>query len=159
MSDAQVHDIADVNPRDIGTLQKLDTTPQQVSPVPSYIQGLPIVPEFSLLPPTHSNVPINQPTVVASQPASYGISRSSQEVPVVLNRRESLLPPSEEVDDDEYEINKIVKAKVDKDGSERYLIDWKGYPASARTYEPYKNFNEAAKEYVDTHDIPTTGKK
>ena len=58
-----------------------------------------------------------------------------------------------ESQDDEYEINKIVKARYDKAGNLHYLIDWKGYPVSERT------LNEAAKEYVSSHDIPTTGKQ
>ena len=40
-----------------------------------------------------------------------------------------------------------------------YLIDWKGYPVSARTYEPLENLNKTAKEFVRTHDIPIQGKK
>ena len=74
-------------------------------------------------------------------------------------RRDSLLPPLTEVGEDEYEINKIVKARYNKSGEKEYLIDWKGYPASARTYEPYENLNAPAREYVDTHDIMTTGRK
>ena len=54
---------------------------------------------------------------------------------------------------DEYKINKIVHARKAKNGSLEYLIDWKGYPVSARTYEPYSNLNTEAKQYVDTTKI------
>ena len=65
-------------------------------------------------------------------------------------------------DDDtspEYEINKIIKGRYNKEGNVEYLIDWKGYPVSARTYEPLENLNETAREFVRTHDIPIQGKK
>ena len=60
---------------------------------------------------------------------------------------------------EEFEINKILRARYNKEGKLEYLVDWKGYPASARTYEPIENLNEAAKEYVSTHKIPITGHK
>ena len=65
-------------------------------------------------------------------------------------------------DDDtspEYEINKIIKGRYNKEGNVEYLIDWKGYPVSARTYEQLENLNETAREFVHTHDIPIQGKK
>ena len=58
-----------------------------------------------------------------------------------------------------YEINKIIKGRYNKAGKLEYLIDWKGYPASARTYEPEENLNDAAKNYVRTHEINIVGKK
>ena len=60
---------------------------------------------------------------------------------------------------DEFEINKIIKGRYNKAGDIEYLIDWKGYPPSARTYEPEENLNEFAKEYVKSHEIPVTGQK
>ena len=59
----------------------------------------------------------------------------------------------------EYEINKIIRARYNRKGELEYLIDWKGYPAAERTYEPLENLNEAAREYVRTNDIPVTGRK
>ena len=59
----------------------------------------------------------------------------------------------------EFEINKILRARYDKDGKLEYLIDWKGYPASERTYELLENLNETARQYVQTHKIPITGHK
>lgn len=59
---------------------------------------------------------------------------------------------------EEYEINRIIHKKLGKDNKVLYLLDWKGYPASARTYEPEENLNEEAKKYVRTHDIPIVGR-
>ena len=59
----------------------------------------------------------------------------------------------------EYEINRIIKGRYNKDGDVEYLIDWKGYPALARTLEPLENLNEAAKEFVRTNKISIQGKK
>ena len=71
--------------------------------------------------------------------------------PVLRTEEESRLPATEP----EYEINKIIKGRYNKRGKLEYLIDWKGYPASTRTYEPLENLNTTAQEYVKSHDIPT----
>ena len=53
-----------------------------------------------------------------------------------------------------YEVNDIIHYKCNKDGHKEYLVDWKGYPATERTYEPYDDLNECLKKYVDENDIP-----
>ena len=79
--------------------------------------------------------------------------------PPVPSTEASAEPQDKDDESPEYEINKILKGRYKKNGNIEYLIDWKGYPASARTYEPLENLNETAKEYVRTHSIPITGKK
>ena len=64
-----------------------------------------------------------------------------------------------EIADPEYEINKILKARYNKKGEIEYLVHWKGFPPSERSYEPLQNLNDAAREYVKTHKIPTTGQR
>ena len=65
-----------------------------------------------------------------------------------------LLPPIE-TEEPLYEINKIIKGKYDKDGNIKYLVDWK---ETDRSYEPYDNLNEAAREFVDNNKVPIIGK-
>ena len=77
-----------------------------------------------------------------------------------VNRRVSLQPPARtEENPPKFDINKILKGRYNKSGQIEYLIDWKNYPPSHRSYEPYDNLNESAKKFVDTHKIPITGKK
>ena len=75
--------------------------------------------------------------------------------PVLRTEEESRLHATEP----EYEINKIIKSRYNKREKLEYLLDWKGYPASSRTYEPLENLNTTAQEYVKSHDIPITGTK
>ena len=80
--------------------------------------------------------------------------------PTSVTRRESLEPPvSTATPTKEFEINKIIKGRYNKTGEIEYLIDWKNYPPSHRSFEPYNNLNESAKKFVDSHNIPITGKK
>ena len=72
-------------------------------------------------------------------------------------RRETLQPAVTEPE--EYEIDKIIRGKYNKDGKLEYLIQWKGFGKKDRTYEPVSNLNEAAKEYVSSHKIPISGKR
>ena len=168
VAEQQPHDIVHLNPRDITTLQQ-PTQPPQVqtslapnrlpvettrslltAPVQQYVPGLPVVPA-PVVPELPSTVHTAElPDRNDDQPTTTIREEPSQD---------PVLQHTQDVATDEYEINKIVKAKYDKDGTLKYLIDWKGYPSSARTYEPYENLNETAKEYVDTHDIPTSGIK
>ena len=67
-------------------------------------------------------------------------------------------PSDSEENESEYEINQIIKGRYTKDGKIEYLIDWKGYPKEARTYEPYDNLNDFAKKYVNEHNVPIVGK-
>ena len=72
-------------------------------------------------------------------------------------QNESLLPP---VDiKPVYQINKIIKAKYDSSGDKNYLIKWRNFSKEHNSNEPYENLNEAAQKFVDTHTIPTIGKK
>ena len=57
-----------------------------------------------------------------------------------------------------YEINKIIHKRYNKKGEAEYLIDWKGYTKSDRTYEPRENLNQSAQDYVDSHKIPAINK-
>lgn len=91
-----------------------------------------------------------------------------QPTPVPEEKQEDLeLPDSDikrnDVETDtvepEYEINKIIKGRYNKDGNIEYLIDLKHFPVSARRNESEINLNETAKEFVRTHDIHIIGKK
>ena len=75
------------------------------------------------------------------------------------NQEPVVQPEKTDIEPDEFEINKIIRGRYNKEGNLEYLIDWKGYPSSARTYEPEENLNEAAREYVRTHEIPVSGRK
>ena len=75
----------------------------------------------------------------------------------INTRRESLLPPTNE--EPVFLIDKIIRGRYKSDGSKEYLVHWKGYPKSGRTWEPYDNLNDFARTYVNTHKIPFTGKR
>ena len=77
----------------------------------------------------------------------------------LFSRSWSIYSLEDQTSPEEFEINKIIKGRYNKDGNIEYLIDWKGYPSSARTYEPEENLNEAAREYVKVNEIPMTGRK
>ena len=167
VSDQLPHEIEELNPRDISALQQgcppsqnaqlyggLSThqpsrelpSSQPAMTVPTCIPGLPMI-QTPTLPVIQQPIPMPESSATQILP--------DQDVGAKIEQEQ----PQRDVADDEYEINRIVKAKYDKDGTLKYLIDWKGYPASARTYEPYENLNDSAKEYVDNNDIPTVGSK
>ena len=73
-------------------------------------------------------------------------------------RREKLQPPQQAANDQEHAIKKIIKGRTTSDGQVEYLVDWDGYPKTARSYEPWTNLNDAAKEWVSTHNVPVSGK-
>ena len=108
------------------------------------------VPDRIEEPSSQNNVPLRIPEVT---------KENQQEDQAAPERRASLLPPVAEQTEEVYEINKIIKGRYNKEGNVEYLIDWKGFPASARSYEPYENLNEAAKEYVDKTKIEISGKR
>ena len=85
--------------------------------------------------------------------------QQSTELPYVLPFADSQEDEPPSPDAQEYEINKVIKARYNKEGNIEYLIDWKGYPASERSYEPYENLNNFAREYIRKTKIPITGKK
>lgn len=58
-----------------------------------------------------------------------------------------------EIGEQTYEINEVIQGKYNKKGGKEYLIDWKGYTEADRTWEPYRNLNESARNYVDTTDV------
>ena len=170
MSDSQVHAITDLNPAESGVLQnKVQTSLQQKrtgslgvpqvmnqpSVKPRYIPGLVI---NNVQQPISTIVPSKEQDprlkVLSLDESLRNAERETIAQNTVPQRRESKV----ELEEVEFEINKILKARVDKAGNKTYLIDWKGIPASARTYEPYENLNEIAKEYVDKHEVPIEGK-
>ena len=101
----------------------------------------------------------SQEDTLSLTPAPVKENENQQGSQTAPERRASLLPPVAEETEPIYDINKIIKGRYNKEGNIEYLIDWKGFPASARSYEPYENLNEAAKEYVDTKKIEITGKR
>ena len=175
ITEGEMHDITDLNPRDADFIQQ-NTHQQQikhdnvvptvstkptlttVAEGPSLRRNIPGLPLFHDISPftghVNKEIPETSPVQQDSQGGKQGSGNGGR-----TSRRETLLPPLTDSQDDEYEIHKIVKARYDKAGNLHYLIDWKGYPASERTYEPFENLNEAAKEYVSSHDIPTIGKQ
>ena len=62
-----------------------------------------------------------------------------------------------ELEDQEYEIEKIIRGQYRK-GKPWYLVHWKGFPASARTWEPYDHLSEFTKRWVVDHPVTMLGK-
>ena len=48
---------------------------------------------------------------------------------------------SEELDPQEFVVEKVKRKRVDKDGRESYLIKWEGYSDSENTWEPREYLN------------------
>ena len=65
---------------------------------------------------------------------------------------------SDQSEDEEYEINKIIKGRYTKNGGIEYLVDWKGFPKEARSYEPFENLNDTAKRYIEENNVPIMGR-
>ena len=65
---------------------------------------------------------------------------------------------SDQSEDEEYKINKIIKGRYTKNGVIEYLVDWKGFPKEARSYEPFENLNHRAKRYIEENNIPIMGR-
>lgn len=70
----------------------------------------------------------------------------------------SLLEPTEnqengndEIDDEEYEVERLLDRKLEK-GSIYYLVKWKGYPPEENSWEPVSNLNchDKIQEYRET---------
>ena len=102
-------------------------------------------------------VEADKPSNFEPQLPEENSTNDSQQVVESVSRRESLLPVVPE--EPEYTIDKIIKGRMKPNGIREFLIHWKGYPNSERTWEPYENLNEAAKQYVDAHKIPFVGKR
>ena len=90
--------------------------------------------------------PVNDSRVVTEPVDSQSVTNQVTEE---IKQGDKELDASEE-----YKIKKIIHARKAKNGSLEYLIDWEGFPASARTYEPYDHLNEEAKNYVDANKVP-----
>jgi RNA:NAD 2'-phosphotransferase (TPT1/KptA family) len=66
--------------------------------------------------------------------------------------------------DEYFEIDKILKQRINKNGIHEVLIKWKsGSPENKKHYvnswEPVDNLNEIALEYLETNSVPFVGKK
>ena len=170
----EVADIADLSPDDAKRLQLANTAPPAAQPVDNQtlVPTPPIQTTTSLPIKTFMEISAQVPGAPADvlSAESPGVSPISivpqaitapqEEAVVATPRKEALLPPVvDENQDDVFVVNKIIKARYNKEGNKEFLIDWKGYPASERTYEPLENLNDAAKEYVETHNIPVVGKR
>ena len=161
-------DITDLNPNDRIALvppavpndvaAKKTTPPSQEKP--TLTPPLPAASQ-ELTHETDEDRPISAEILrLLSKPTADNQDDHSNATPVP--RRDSNLPPAtkeKEETENIYEINKIMKGRYKRDGTIEYLIDWKNYPPCDRTYEPYEHLNESAREYVDKHKIPITGKK
>ena len=53
-----------------------------------------------------------------------------------------------------YEVQEIIGKRSDENGNVTYCIHWKGFPASARTFEKWQNLNAACKKHINTTAIP-----
>lgn len=143
--------MADIQPTRVAKEPELATIPEETSEILRLMkESTNKVPAEPVQSSQQSQTPLQTPEVKEETP---------QGSPTAPERRASLLPPVEKPLETVYEINKIIKSRYNKEGNLEYLIDWKGFPASARSYEPYENLNEAAKEYVDKTKIEITGKK
>lgn len=90
----------------------------------------------------------DQPTSVTTDPAIVNHTEIS------ANNEDN-----SQLKEGEYEIEKVTKVKIGKGGKKSYLVHWKGYDASESCYVPYKDLNEAAKEYVKSAELPIIGKR
>ena len=138
------HEVSDLHMHDQAAL--LQSPPQQTNQANQQLQSL------SQTLSRTSTVPQVQ-TVLENHSPMVDIDLPDPEVPRPENKN------IETLSETQYEINKLLRARYNKDGKLEYLIDWKGYPASARTYEPLENLNQAATQYIRTHKIPITGHK
>ena len=84
------------------------------------------------------NVPVEQP--ISQQPSDLGRNLQPSTSGTLEIANYKLPTPPNFTDSpqtvEEYEINKIIHARARKDKTLEYLIDWKGYPNSDRSYEP-----------------------
>ena len=63
---------------------------------------------------------------------------SSEPIPMYFHRR--TIKDEEARESDEYEVEKILKHRVKRDGSMEFLTHWKGYPVEEATWEPPQHF-------------------
>ena len=62
-------------------------------------------------------------------------------------------PPPELVDNyEEFEVHKILDSRICR-GRIQYLVDWVGYDASERTWEPLSNLENATSAKASFHSI------
>ena len=57
----------------------------------------------------------------------------------------------------EYVVRRIIRGRYKK-GHPEFLIDWQGYMAKDRTWEPWVNLNETAKRYIQKHPVRMSGR-
>ena len=177
MTDIEIGDVTDLNPNDrlvvVPPSMPSDVAAKKSPPTADNtepVEMLQQLPQVSTSNPTTAeqdteikdvSLPVAQMILDKLSKDTVATTDSANEPPVVLpERREALQPPkASDIQPDEFEIKKIIKGRYTKDGSVEYLIDWKNYPPSGRTYEPLHHLNDAAKTYLETHKIPITGKK
>ena len=158
VSESSPVDITDLNPNDRIALDPPDVSSDVACKKSKPESAIQPQPTISATEEKDNDVPVLTQGLLDL--LSAGNDDSTDKSVASTDRRESLAPPkASELQEDEYEINKIIKGRYTTDGSVEYLIDWKNYPPSERTYEPYENLNDAAKAYVDSREIPITGKK
>ena len=63
---------------------------------------------------------------------------SSDPIPMFFHRRTILDADARE--EDEYEVEKILRHRIKRDGSMEFLTHWKGFPVEEATWEPPQHF-------------------
>merc|ERR1711998_95652 len=62
-------------------------------------------------------------------------------------------------DEEEYEIESIIKKRKQSDGAWEYFVKWKGYDDSDNTWEPQENLESSAKEMLKTFNEKSSKKR
>lgn len=72
-------------------------------------------------------------------------------MPDTIQERKQPPPPLPIIQPDgeeHYEVERIIDSKMDR-GKIKYLVHWKGYPVSERTWEPAENVIPGARRAVN----------
>jgi hypothetical protein len=93
------------------------------------------------LPPTWRIHPVFHVSLLKPAPAHSPLY-SSQELPPP--------PPVVMGESDEYEVETILDSRVFR-GRPQFLVHWKGYPISERTWEPRQNLQHCSELLADFH--------
>ena len=151
----EVVDVEELNPLDQNFPGFGDVSiSQQITPVSRDAESNALLSD-SLFPLIQTDAPVNLP----ADQGTFQQRQGGEPTDLSYTEEHGQQPSNLESDAntgeiDVFEINDIIAKRYNKDGQLEYLIDWKGFPKAARTYEPYENLNEIAKTFVDNNEIP-----
>ena len=153
--DPTIVDVEELNPTDLERMETHRTPLQGSTTASSRNLQAPVHPLEQLLadqPLNHRSQPAQPPIQPETQP-SYELQPPPQHEEVTPLEPQNEKSSSEPDKGGFYDIKDIIHKRYNKDGKLEYLIDWKGYPKSARSYEPYDNLSTVAKEWVNNNEV------